>query len=436
MALPRALATPNTSGLPRCGPFFSSAGACYYLQADIDGSGNELVYAYKSSNPSTTAFSSAGVTSSGDVSGTTSIFDVYAWQAGNVLHVVVVSYTTPAMGDTTWYTDYFTFTMDTDSWTVTGGALGAVMNYASDFANIPEGYGRIMIRQQDGDIVVIGPGPPNVDKGTDHADVYLAYYITSWSTPKRASSAELGDEFAMALSQDMDADGYNGKYMVGYNRDDPSLSESLMRWAPVYDGTHIVGTYESASAHYHNLRHTTSPFFIYKDGSTWRGSMTFTETTTPMVSEYTFDPTASPPAETNHDDITGTDNPYASSNVLHVNDPNTDTRYCFYVLPGTPDAIKYVTSENQGTWGGATTFDSPANDVLLPYSRAIVGTSPVDGSSTVIGFLYLDNTAGVGYYDELDITPAGGGGVTREPMLHMGRQTGIEQAARLGGVLH
>lgn len=435
LTTPRQIPTGYDAG-PLSGPYTSSGDNSYIIAKDDSA---VSVDALKSSNPNTTAYSAAdgsnNPTTSNIIRGTTGILDVHAYPVGNVLHVAILSYTTPAMGATDVYWDYCTFTMDTDSWDTSPGDP-SVHNVQWDFGDFAEGYIRVMVRaSSDGDIVMVGPGTPTTDMNTDHATFYHTYYDqdggpAAWSTPAEAGSNQAYlDDWAVTLSDTIPSGADAGTYVACFQRDS-GINQGLFRWCRFTGASHTKASYESASKYYHNLRHPSAPFITYNDGGTWRGGMAFVSVGNTLVQGYTFDPTAQPPTETDEDDITGTDNPYTSSPTLYCNEASTDTRYCLYIVAGTPDTIKVVSSVNQGTWGDIQTVRTAANDTRLLYPQARAGTSAVNGTTSVIAYLYRDVTNGTVYYDEYTIDT--GQTVAAGPAT--GKWAGVTVGKTLGGV--
>jgi len=393
MALPRSL----TSLGNFVGPFFSSGGAAYYITF-----GSLEVRMYKSADPSSTAFAEVDAAdnpiSGGVIRGAATPDSVDAYQVSDVIHVAVLSHTVPAMGDWEFYWDYFSFNMGTDQWdTSTIDSSVNTTAFATNGSDVTTGEIRIMVRGNDGDIVIVGLGEAATSKGTDYATIYHAFFNGStWSTPTQIDRATTAVHARYPqLSNDFTTDG---DYTVVWTEDETGVFGRAVTGAThTHETSNSVGTSGLQLQYKHGN-------IVYNDGGTWRGFTVSRFAPTPGLEAVRYDPTSATPfaSETVEADITGTDTPVVFGTLLAY-DPTEDTRYAIYVVDATPDSIKYVTSVNEATWGGATTHSSPANDTQLLYGHATVGTSPSDGSSTVIGFLYLDNTAGTAYYDEIVI---------------------------------
>jgi hypothetical protein len=412
MALPRQLPTGYDAG-PIVGPFIGTDGDAYFVAKDDAALSVDVL---KSANPSTTAFTAQDTannpTSSGDIRGTTGIADLDAFVDpidADVLHVAVLSYTTPAMGDWTWYWDYFSYTMDDgatgDAWDKTT-ITKAVHSAAVDSA-LTTGQIRIMRRSYDNagdttyDIVIVGKGIDAPDMGNPFDTIYHGYWdadnvTPAWTTPTRIDTGTAGAHYRYpTLSNDYTTDG-----------------DYTVTWAAQVDGRAVEGLTHTHNATEGAIGSPTAPSqsaysrtnIVYNDSGTWRGTLIQLDVSGGnQLRGYRYDPTSSTPfsSETSENDITGADVP-RSNGALLCYDPASDTRYVVYVVEGTPDSIKYVSSVSEATWGDITSHSTPANDTQLIYGRAVVADSPVDGG-TVIAFLYYDATAGTAYYDEISL---------------------------------
>ena len=207
MALPRATGSTSTH---KVGPFISSGGAAYFVNAP-DGTATEI-NVRKSANPDTTAFAQVGTVGNPSGTGSTAIADIDAYQVGDVLHIACLSYTTPAMGDWTWYWDYWSFDMSDDSWD-TSTVDSTVWNTACD-DSLTTGQISIMVRGSDGDIVIVGKGPDATDMGTAYDTLYHGYYNgTSWSTPTRVDGGAAGIDYNNpGISDEVSSGGSAGDY--------------------------------------------------------------------------------------------------------------------------------------------------------------------------------------------------------------------------------
>jgi hypothetical protein len=408
MALPRQLPTGYDAG-PIVGPFISSGGAAYYI-GTLD-SDNRQIDALKSANPSTTAFSVVGTGPDGSSTWTVTE-DVDVFQVGDVLHVAVIGRTTPAMGDATFYWNYFSFDMSSDSWTLTGGPEDYdIWNFTID-RTLSTGQIRIMRRSYgnagDGtyDIVIVGKGTAAAYMGSPYDTVYHGYWDADNTTPQwnprtRIDEATDGVHYRHPMiSNDYTTDG---DYMVSWW---DATSNSV-------DGRMVAAlTHQKKNVQEHLATgggvEGSRASIQYNDSGTWRGrALHGAGANTVSVSKW--DPTLDNPTVTQDNDITGADNAYNRYGLLCYDSAN-DTLYCIYVeAVGLPTEIKYVSSVSEAAWGDITLHSAPSNDTQLIYGRAVVGSSPVDGGD-VIAFLYQDNVAGTAYYDEISI--AAGSAVT------------------------
>jgi hypothetical protein len=406
MALPRQLPTTYDGGsVPKVGPFISSGGAAYYV-AKPDGTVYE-VEVLKSSNPSTTAFTAQDTSnnpdqSNGYISGGIGPDDLDAYQVGDILHIAALSHTAPAMGDWTWYWDYFSFDMSDDTWDTTT-ITSTVDSHLVD-SSLTTGQIRISVRGFDNDIVIVGKGPDQPDMGNPFDTIYIAYYDgTDWddtNSKTRVDTAEAGRHYRdPQLSNDYTTDG---DYTVTWDEEGQSI-----------DGRAVTGashTQQSAATIVTGLAYNQNYMranIVYNDGGTWRGTRADNHSSSNYIQAYRYDPTSDTPftSDTIEGDITGADNPLDQMGLLCY-DSATDTRYLIYVVDGTPDTIKYVSSVNEATWGDITSHSTPANVTQLIFGKAVVAASPVDGGD-VIAFLYFDGSAGTAYYDEISLGAAG-----------------------------
>jgi hypothetical protein len=168
MALPvslSGLATTEQSCL--VGPFKSSGGNYYFIGK---GTANLITLrAFKATDP-TSAFSNVGTDFSvtGEPTPDVGIEQVSAWQDGDTIHVATAAESTVGSSDTDYA--YHTFSMSSDSWTLTNEAIATGVDNNASGSGI---YRAISIckRSSSGEIVVVYSGPQATPSMTAYARI-------------------------------------------------------------------------------------------------------------------------------------------------------------------------------------------------------------------------------------------------------------------------
>jgi hypothetical protein len=389
MALPTTISGIDVA-VPVAGPFKSSAGNIYFIGKD--SATTNTLRAFKATDP-TTSFSNVGTDFTvTNVTVGAQINAISAWQDGDTLHVATSQHDTTTTTNNK-YT-YHTFSMSSDSWTLTNEAIiaSAVAVTATSGAN--RGVS-ICKRSQSGEIIVVYQGAVVLSMSTNYSRLLYTRRtgVGTWSAGVVSdNSASIGG--ADYISPRICPDPLNDRVVLSYLV--PASIQVNFRVLSAANAlsAQIVGTSSVAASA--NLRHSIT---AWNDAGTARFVLANQSNTAGSLSVARW---ASADAPTRS--LAASASTSTSPVGVYNDEGNTGSSDVWFLYRNSSDSDLYVkqSTDDGATFGSATNAMTAATTVTAELSVDADRTGTfIRGSNMVIPYIVNDN--GTLKYNEYNV---------------------------------